>query len=97
MGQSYISYSNALQMTSLTRLDTRRESLCLTFARKAIKNPKFTNWFVEDTKIVETRRLQKNLKDVHTRTKRFRESTIPYLTELLNMKGFTSDPENITT
>jgi hypothetical protein len=95
MGQSYTSYSNALQMTSLTRLDTRRESLCLTFARKATKNHKFTNWFVQDTKIVETRRPQKNLKDVHTRTKRFRESTIPYLTELLNMKGFTLDPENI--
>ena len=95
LGQRYISYSNALQITLLNRLDTRRESLCLNFARSAIKNPKFTNWFVEDTQVIETRRLKKNLKDLHSRTKRFRESTIPYLTNLLNMKGFTSDPENI--
>ena len=96
MDQSYISYSNALQMTSLARLDTRRESLCLTFAKKEIKNPEFKNWFVEDTRTVETRQLQNNLKDVHTRKNRFRESTIPYLTKLLNIKGFTLDPENIT-
>ena len=94
LGQRYISYSNALQITLLNRLDTRRESLCLNFARSAIKNPKFTNWFVEDTQVIETRRLKKNLKDVQTRTKRFRESTIPYLTQLLNMKGFATEPEN---
>ena len=90
LGQSYICYSNALEVTSLERLDTRRVALCLKFARSSIKNPKFSNWFVEDTNINNTRRLKKNLKDVHTRTRRFRESTIPYLTQLLNEKGFLS-------
>ena len=87
---SYICYSNALEVTSLERLDTRRVALCLKLARSSIKNPKFSNWFVEDTNINNTRRLKKNLKDVHTRTRRFRESTIPYLTQLLNEKGFIS-------
>ena len=93
LGQGYISYRNALQLTSLDRLDSRREGLCLKFARSTIKNPKFKHWFEEDIKIIETRRLKKNLKEVHCRTKRFRESTIPYLTQLLNMKGVTSDQE----
>ena len=90
LGQRYISYSNALQVAALDRLDTRREALCLKFARNSIRNPKFSNWFVEDVKITNTRRLKKNLKDVHTRTRRFKQSTIPYLTQLLNEKGFTA-------
>ena len=94
LGKSYISYTNALQLTTLESLENRRESLCLKFARSTIKNPKFKHWFEEDVKIIETRRLKKNLKDVQTRTKRFRESTIPYLTQLLNMKGFATEPEN---
>ena len=80
LGQRYISYSNALKVTSLERLYTRRVALCLKFAKRSIKNPKFRNWFVEDNNIANTRRIKKNLKDVHTRTRRFRESTIPYLT-----------------
>ena len=95
MGQRYISYNNALQLASLDRLDTRREALCLKFARNAIKYLKFSNWFVEDSKIVDTTRLKKNLKDVNTRTRRFRQSTIPYLTKLLIVKGFTADENNL--
>ena len=95
MGQRYISYNNALQLASLDRLDTRREALCLKFARNAIKYLKFSNWFVEDSKIVNTTRLKKNLKDVNTRTRRFRQSTIPYLTKLLIVKGFTADENNL--
>ena len=93
LGQSYINYSHALQLASIDRLDTRREGLCLKFARNAIKNPKFQNWFVKDEKVQHTRRLTKNLKNAYTRTRRFRESTIPYLTELLNQKGFIADSD----
>ena len=64
-GQTYINYSNALQVATIERLDTGREGLCLKFARNAIKNPKFQNWFVEDTKVNNTRRLKKNLKNVY--------------------------------
>jgi hypothetical protein len=96
LGQRYINYSHALQLASLERLDTRREGLCLKFARKAIKNPKFQNWFVEDNKVQNTRRLKKNLKNAYTRTRRFRESSIPYLTELLNQKGFIAEPDENT-
>ena len=39
LGQSYINYSNALQLASIERLDTRRDALCLKFARNAIKKP----------------------------------------------------------
>ena len=53
-GQRCISYSNALQVSSLDRLDTRREAVCLKFARTLTRNQKFFNWFVEDSKIIET-------------------------------------------
>ena len=97
-GQRCISYSNALQVSSLDRLDTRREAVCLKFARNLTRNQKFFNWFVEDSKIIETRRVKKDvkdLKDILTITRRLRDFTIPYLTHLLNLKGFISDPDNI--
>ena len=37
LGQRYISYTNALQVASLDRLNTRREALFLKFARKKRK------------------------------------------------------------
>ena len=93
LGQTYINYSHALQVASVERPDTRREGLRLKFARKAIKSPKFKNCFFEDTKVNNMRRIKKNLKNVYTRTRRFSESTIPYLTELLNQKGFIVEPD----
>ena len=92
LGRSYESYESALQLTGLERLTKRRESLCLKFARKTIKNPKFNSWFVEDKNVLGTRRITKNLKVTQTRTRRFRKSTIPYLTELLNAKGYSGNP-----
>ena len=95
LGKNYINYQNALQVAGLESLSTRREILSLTFARKAMKNPKYKNWFVEDNNLVGTRRIKKNLKEAQTRTRRFRKSTIPYLTHLLNTKGYTPDPVTI--
>ena len=88
LGKNYTSYPNALEQTGLEKLNSRRDSLSLNFARKSIKNPKFKNWFVEDVKTTNTRRMKKNVKEVQTRTKRFRKSAIPYMTTLLNTKGY---------
>ena len=43
LGQGYINYTNALHLAAIERLDTRREALCLKFARNALQNPKFKN------------------------------------------------------
>ena len=37
------SYSSALRALGLQKLSERRRQLCLNFAKKAEKNPKFTN------------------------------------------------------
>ena len=39
LGKSYNSYENALKLLNIEKLTTRREKLCLNFARKSEKNP----------------------------------------------------------
>ena len=39
LGDNYVSYPAALEMTGLTTLFERRESRCLNFALKAVKHP----------------------------------------------------------
>ena len=79
LGSNYTSYSKALEILKLETLAERRKSLCLTFAKKAMKNEKFQDWFTESESGSST-----VLKEVTTRTKRYRRSPLPYLTNLLN-------------
>ena len=91
LGEDYISYAAALDTLECDHLDVRRVKLCENFAKKAFKNPKYTNWFCIDdsvplkmkTRSVATRNIS-NLKPVQTRTQRYERSPIPYMTELLN-------------
>ena len=54
------------------------------FALKAYRNPKFTTWFSPTNSEVDTRSEKLPLKEIRTITKRFKNSPIPYLTNLLN-------------
>ena len=46
LGNNYKSYSSALKATVIHKLSARRKKLSLDFARKkALKSPKFNNWF----------------------------------------------------
>ena len=45
LGDSYKSYSSALKATGIQKLSARRKKLSLDFAKKALKSPKFNNWF----------------------------------------------------
>ena len=65
-------------------LEVRREKLCLKFALKALKSQKFSSWFSVNQTEVNTRSEKLPLRNIKGRTKRFRTSPIPYLTELLN-------------
>ena len=44
LGTQYVSYENALKITKLTKLDMRREKVCLKFARRMEKSGKFSKW-----------------------------------------------------
>ena len=89
LGPQYSSYDNALKLVKMESLKKRREKLSLSFARKTAKT--HPHWFEEDNKVINTRRQNKEFKNVTSRTKRFRKSAIPYLTSLLNQHGSTSD------
>ena len=49
LGDKFLSYDNALKMTNLECLKSRRVKLCLKFARKAEKNKKHNHWFRQRT------------------------------------------------
>ena len=80
LGEEYDSYSKALKTLKIETLVERRELLCLTFAKKTYMNDKFKHWFVEN----DGPQSENKLKEVKARTRRYRNSSIPYLTGLLN-------------
>ena len=45
LGKQYVSYSQALLHLNIESLESRRRKLCLRFALKAEKHPKFSRWF----------------------------------------------------
>ena len=65
--------------------------MCINFAKRAEKNPKYENWFYPaeevpqppDTRSDKTI-LQNKYRQVPCRTDRYQRSTLPYLTDLLN-------------
>ena len=78
LGVHYKSYKSALKILNMKTLEERRTELCLSFAKKSLKNEKFQSWFCEspDSDV--------QVKPVKTRTKRYLKSPLPYLTNLLN-------------
>ena len=45
LGRSYLSYKDALKTLILESLMTRRDNICLKFAKNAEKDKKFKHWF----------------------------------------------------
>ena len=84
----YYYYSNALGILNSESLEERRVRLCENFAKKSSKHQKYQTWFVPsitEERLKKTR--QKNdtkYKPVKSRTERYKNSPLPYLTELLN-------------
>ena len=87
LGEEYNSYDNALTILHSESLSLRRQNLSLSFGRKALNDPKYYSWFkVNDRKPLHTRadKEQTVLKTVQTRTDLYRDSPLPYLTNMLN-------------
>ena len=98
LDDSYTSYSSACIIMNLQTLEERRHQLCVKFGLKALKNTKHTKWFKVNQKLSRTRQKQPFLCPVVTRTRRFENSPISYLTKLLNIKvKSTLDIQNILT
>ena len=86
LGDGYESYTNALKLTILETLESRRSKLCSKFATKSMKHPKHSNWFKVNTKVTFTRQTQPKFRPVVSRTLRFTRSPISFLTDILNKK-----------
>ena len=85
LGQNYKSYNSALKLTGLDKLADRRKRICMTFARRAQKHPKFSKWFKPSIQRKSRIPQPKFCPPVY-RTERFKKSPLCYLTSLLNSK-----------
>ena len=87
LGNEYLSYKNALHTLDLLSLDSRRDNLCLKFARKASRHPKHQNWFKVNSMKVNTRQEKSKYCKVVAQKNRYKTSPISYLTSLLNQNA----------
>ena len=85
LGERFKTYKKALQLLDLQTLDERREQLCLTFAKRASKHPKFMHFFPLNQKShqMNTRNVEK-FKVQYAHTERLKNSAIIYMQKLLN-------------
>jgi hypothetical protein len=89
LGTDYRSYSHALTLTNLPRLDKLRETACLNWAIKAQLDPKHSHLFKENTN--NTRRKSKFIEPL-CRTTKYYKSAIPSMTRALNQYFRNNDP-----
>ena len=84
LGSQYRSYSHALSVTSLPRLDALRTEACLKWAIQAQRNPLHSDLFPLNKSEVNTR-WRKKYSEYRCTTTKFLKSVVPYLTRVLNM------------
>ena len=85
LGDMYISYTAALEMTGLQTLYDRRQDRCLKFALKSTKIPLRKRLFplnhVDNERSIHSR---EKFKVNFARTEDYRKSTVPFCQQLLN-------------
>ena len=84
LGQDYLSYENALSTLKLERLNVRRETLCLSFAKKCTQSVKHCAMFPPNPNLRPDSRHPKPFFEPLCSTARHFNSAIPALTRLLN-------------
>ena len=87
LGESYISYSAALEMCGLQTLHDRREERCLNFAKKCVKHPLNNRIFPLNKNLgkEENNIRNREIFEVNfARTEQYRKSAIPFCQRKLN-------------
>ena len=79
----YINYTHALRITGMSTLKSRRNSLCLNFARKCVRNKMTSDMFPKNNVILSTRN-HEEFHVPHAKTERMAKSAIPYMARLMN-------------
>ena len=86
LGDNFISYEAALEMTGLEKLFDRRQSRCLSYGLKSVKHPENKRFFPENPNLnltLEAREREPYIVNF-ARTKLYQQSAIPYIQRLLN-------------
>ena len=85
LGDMYLDYTSALEMSGLEKLSERRQKRCLDFSLKAIKHPRNSRIFplAEQNPTYNVRNSEK-FKVNFGRTSTYMESAVPYCQRLLN-------------
>ena len=85
LGDMFIDYASALEMSGLETLFSRRKSRCLNFALKSAKHPRMSRIFPlnKSSPVCQTRE-QEKFEVNFARTSTYRDSTVPYCQRLLN-------------
>ncbi|CAH1268569.1 Hypp3906 [Branchiostoma lanceolatum] len=85
MGNSYTGYQHALEHLGLSTLATRREHLCLNFAR-SLMDSEFRDWLPPHRAQITGRVTRNNhkLNCPKVKTNRYLNSCIPYMTRLIS-------------
>ena len=85
LGDHYSNYTQACQILSAQTLEERRVKLCLNFARKNLRSS--NSFFTRIRPNMITRGRTSVVKEFKCRTKRFQNSSLPYLAKLLNQNN----------
>ena len=79
---SYVDYEVACTLLSTKPLYLRRTQMCINFAKKGIKRE--NSLFIKASKNIYTRSVKKQVKEFNFKTRRYQNSSVPYLSKLLN-------------
>ena len=85
LGKKYSEYESALIKVDLDDLKTRRENLCLNFAKKCLESDKTQELFPlnENNHVMKGRNTEKYQVNF-ANTDRLKNSSLPYMQRLLN-------------
>ena len=87
LGESYVSYDNALKAMEPQSLKERREALCLKFAKKCLEVPKLQKMFPRTHHHHDMKkRNSEGFQVKRGLTERMRRSAIPHMQRLLNQQ-----------
>ena len=84
LGQNYTTYTNACQVCNLPTLEERRLALCEKFAISFSNHPICQTWLPQKKHTTISLRRMQTYRQFQARTKRFQNSPLPFLVEILN-------------
>ena len=84
LGDNYIDYPAASEMTAFEELSVRRQKRCLSFAKKSLKYPIGASLFPQSHQHDQNLRTQEKYKVNFSHTESYKHSAVPFCQNLLN-------------